>query len=148
VGGRGRGSALASPVALTTRRGATSVATSSPISVRSPILARSIPTTGLTTGVKVTVANLPSSVVVEDLQELFGGDGVKLKSVKMVSDGVSDVVFSRREDAVAAVSKYDNVLLDGRAMVLKMASSMPVARSARTPGTPVAGRLFKNAMQM
>jgi len=86
----------------------------------SVIMKRQIPVGGLTTGTKVTVANLPSAVVVDDLQEVFGADGVRLKSVKLVSDGVAEVVFARREDAVAAVAKYDNVPLDGRAMILKL----------------------------
>lgn len=143
---------------LQTRRAAASSAVASPV-VSSPILRRSIPSSGLTTGTKVTVANLPTGVVVEDLQELFGGDGIKLKSVRIVSDGVSEVVFTRREDAVAAVSKYDNVLLDGRAMILKLEGNAPstkvspVAARARNAGqmsqSPAGpSRLLRNAMQL
>lgn len=70
---------------------------------------------------------LTCSAVLFRLKELFGGDNVKLKSVKFVSEGVCDIVFTRREDAVAAVQKYDGVLLDNRAMILKLAGSAPVA---------------------
>ncbi len=50
--------------------------------------------------------------------------------MRIVSEGVSEVVFSRREDAVAAVAKYNNVLLDGRAMILKLEGGAPITTVA------------------
>jgi len=65
------------------------------------------------------VANLEAHVQKEDLEEIFGKDA-RLKSVKIDMPGVAEVVFARREDAVAAVSKFDRVLLDQRPMMLKL----------------------------
>ncbi|KAJ8363314.1 hypothetical protein SKAU_G00121450 [Synaphobranchus kaupii] len=66
-------------------------------------------------GTKMTVNNLHPRVTEEDIVELFCVCGA-LKRARLVKVGVADVVFVRKDDAVAAYRKYNNRYLDGQPM--------------------------------
>lgn len=55
-------------------------------------------------------------------QELFGALGV-LKRVRMVKQGLAEVVYSKRESALKAISTYHNRELDGKAMQCRLDTS-------------------------
>ncbi|KAG8556364.1 hypothetical protein GDO81_018044 [Engystomops pustulosus] len=66
-------------------------------------------------GTKMTVNNLHPRVTEEDIVELFCVCGA-LKRARLLSPGVAEVVFVRKEDAVGAYKKYNNRYLDGQPM--------------------------------
>ncbi|XP_018430592.1 PREDICTED: polymerase delta-interacting protein 3 [Nanorana parkeri] len=66
-------------------------------------------------GTKMTVNNLHPKVTEEDIVELFCACGA-LKRARLLSPGVAEVVFVRKEDAVGAYKKYNNRYLDGQPM--------------------------------
>ncbi|MBN3300385.1 PDIP3 protein, partial [Amia calva] len=63
-------------------------------------------------GTKLTVNNLHPRVTEEDIVELFCVCGA-LKRARLLRSGVAEVVFVRKDDAVAAYRKYNNRCLDG-----------------------------------
>nr|GLL33788.1 THO complex subunit 4A-like [Ipomoea trifida] len=77
------------------------------------------------TGTKLYISNLEYSVSNEDVKELFSEVG-DLKRYAIHYDrsgrskGTAEVVFSRRQDALAAVKRYNNVQLDGKAMQIEI----------------------------
>ncbi|KAM4720686.1 polymerase delta-interacting protein 3 isoform 2-T2 [Rhinophrynus dorsalis] len=66
-------------------------------------------------GTKMTVNNLHPRVTEEDIVELFCVCGA-LKRARLLSPGVAEVVFVRKDDAVGAYKKYNNRYLDGQPM--------------------------------
>ncbi|XP_066563432.1 polymerase delta-interacting protein 3 isoform X2 [Amia ocellicauda] len=66
-------------------------------------------------GTKLTVNNLHPRVTEEDIVELFCVCGA-LKRARLLRSGVAEVVFVRKDDAVAAYRKYNNRCLDGQPM--------------------------------
>ncbi|XP_077308583.1 polymerase delta-interacting protein 3 isoform X7 [Lithobates pipiens] len=72
-------------------------------------------------GTKMTVSNLHPRVTEEDIVELFCVCGA-LKRARLLSPGVAEVVFVRKEDAVGAYKKYNNRYLD--AVQLQMPKSI------------------------
>ncbi|XP_032545009.1 polymerase delta-interacting protein 3 isoform X2 [Chiroxiphia lanceolata] len=66
-------------------------------------------------GTKMTVNNLHPRVTEEDIVELFCVCGA-LKRARLVHPGVAEVVFVKKEDAIAAYKKYNNRCLDGQPM--------------------------------
>ncbi|XP_004771251.1 polymerase delta-interacting protein 3 isoform X1 [Mustela nigripes] len=66
-------------------------------------------------GTKMTVNNLHPRVTEEDIVELFCVCGA-LKRARLVHPGVAEVVFVKKDDAVAAYKKYNNRCLDGQPM--------------------------------
>ncbi|XP_073442781.1 polymerase delta-interacting protein 3 isoform X2 [Dendrobates tinctorius] len=66
-------------------------------------------------GTKMTVNNLHPRVTEEDIVELFCVCGA-LKRARLLSSGIAEVVFVRKEDAVGAYKKYNNRYLDGQPM--------------------------------
>nr|XP_023685700.1 polymerase delta-interacting protein 3-like isoform X1 [Paramormyrops kingsleyae] len=66
-------------------------------------------------GTKMTVNNLHPRVTEEDIVELFCVCGA-LKRTRLLQAGVVEVVFVRKEDAIAAYRKYNNRCLDGQPM--------------------------------
>ncbi|KAJ4779837.1 THO complex subunit 4 [Rhynchospora pubera] len=68
---------------------------------------------------KLFVSNLDYAVTDEDIQELFSVIGeIKHYSINYDrtgrSEGTAEVVFARHADALVAVKRYDNMLLDGK----------------------------------
>ncbi|WOL01970.1 THO complex subunit 4A-like [Canna indica] len=77
------------------------------------------------TGTKLYISNLEYGVSNEDIKELFSEVGdLKRYSINYDrsgrSKGTAEVVFARRADAVAAVKRYNNVLLDGKPMKIEI----------------------------
>ncbi|XP_061087706.1 polymerase delta-interacting protein 3-like [Conger conger] len=92
-------------------------------------------------GTKMTVNNLHPRVTEEDIVELFCVSGA-LKRARLVKAGVAEVVFVRKEDAVAAYKKYNHRCLDGLPMKCNLhiqgsiiSSDQPILlRLSDTPG--------------
>ncbi|OVA00272.1 RNA recognition motif domain [Macleaya cordata] len=94
---------------------------------------------GIETGTKLYVSNLDIGVTNEDIKELFSEIGA-LKRYAVHYDrtgrssGSAEVVFTRRIDALAAMKRYNNVQLDGKAMKIEIIGTnlgLPVPVSAR-----------------
>ncbi|CAH9108831.1 unnamed protein product [Cuscuta epithymum] len=89
------------------------------------------------TGTKLFISNLEYGVSNEDLKELFSDVGdMKRYGIHYDrsgrSKGTADVVFSRRQDALAAIKRYHNVQLDGKPMKIEI-----VGTNIVTPAPPV-----------
>nr|GMD67138.1 THO complex subunit 4A-like [Ipomoea batatas] len=88
------------------------------------------------TGTKLYVSNLEYGVSNEDIKELFSEVG-DLKRYGIHYDrsgrskGTAEVVYSRRQDALAAVKRYNNVQLDGKPMKIEIVGTNIV--TAPTP---------------
>ncbi|KAJ6796905.1 THO complex subunit 4D-like isoform X1 [Iris pallida] len=92
--------------------------------------------TGLETGAKLYISNLDYGVSNEDIKGLFSEIG-ELKRCAVHYDrngrpsGSAEVMFRRRSDAMAALKRYDNVQLDGKAMKIDL-----VGTNLGVPVTP------------
>ncbi|KAE9615068.1 hypothetical protein Lal_00048526 [Lupinus albus] len=80
---------------------------------------------GVEVGTKLYVSNLDHGVTNEDIRELFSEIG-DLKRYAIHYDknghpsGSSEVVYTRRSDAFAALKRYNDVLLDGKPMKIEI----------------------------
>ncbi|KAJ8750694.1 hypothetical protein K2173_015875 [Erythroxylum novogranatense] len=97
--------------------------------------------TGVEVGTKVYISNLDYGVSNEDIRELFAEVGeVKRYAVHYDktgrASGSAEVVYIRRTDALAALKKYNNVLLDGKPMKIEImgASEMPISTQMNLSG--------------
>lgn len=103
---------------------------------------------GIETGTKLYLSNLDYGVSNDDIKELFLEVG-DLKRCGIHYDrsgrskGTAEVVYSRRQDAVIALKRYNNVLLDGKPMKIELIGTnlMPsLARAMTGPSTSGRGR--------
>ncbi|KAG0504528.1 hypothetical protein KC19_N024400 [Ceratodon purpureus] len=83
---------------------------------------------GIETGTKLYISNLDYAVSTDDIKELFSEVGdVKRCSINYDlsgrSKGTAEVVYSRKIDGVAALKRYNNVQLDGKAMKIEFIGS-------------------------
>nr|GMC96793.1 THO complex subunit 4D [Ipomoea batatas] len=83
---------------------------------------------GLDTGTKLFVSNLDIVVSNDDIRELFSEMGELIRYAIHYdkygrTSGSAEVVFARRSDALKAVKRYNNVLLDGRPMKIEVIGS-------------------------
>ncbi|CAE5963106.1 unnamed protein product [Arabidopsis arenosa] len=102
-------------------------------------------------GTTVYITNLDQGVTNEDIRELYAEIG-ELKRYAIHYDkngrpsGSAEVVYMRKSDALQAMRKYNNVLLDGRPMRLEIlggsAEAAPVA--ARVNVTGLNGRMKRS----
>uniref|UniRef100_M4EH80 RRM domain-containing protein n=1 Tax=Brassica campestris TaxID=3711 RepID=M4EH80_BRACM len=80
---------------------------------------------GVDVETRLHITNLDNGVTNDDIRELFSEIG-ELKRYAIHFDkngrpsGTAEVVYPRRSDAVQALKKYNNVLLDGRPMRLEI----------------------------
>jgi THO complex subunit 4 len=88
----------------------------------------SMAASGIETGTKLYISNLDYAVSNDDIKELFSEIG-HLKRFAVHYDGygrpngTAEVVFTRRSDAIAALKRYNNVLLDGKPMKIEVIGS-------------------------
>ncbi|XP_074298121.1 THO complex subunit 4B-like isoform X2 [Silene latifolia] len=88
------------------------------------------------TGTKLYISNLDYGVSTDDVKELFSEVG-DLKRYTVHYDrsgrskGTAEVVYSRRNDALAAVKRYNNVELDGKPIKIEIVGTN--ISSARAP---------------
>uniref|UniRef100_A0A0A9CPG3 RRM domain-containing protein n=1 Tax=Arundo donax TaxID=35708 RepID=A0A0A9CPG3_ARUDO len=98
------------------------------MSWRPDLFSDSMAASGIETGTKLYISNLDYRVSNEDIKELFSEVG-HLKRFSVHYDGygcpngTAEVVFTRRSDALAALKRYNNVLLDGKAMKIEVIGS-------------------------
>ncbi|KAB2096336.1 hypothetical protein E1A91_A01G105000v1 [Gossypium mustelinum] len=98
---------------------------------------------GVEVGTKLYVSNLDHGVTNEDIRELFSEIGeLKRYSVHYDkngrSSGSAEVVYLRRSDAFAALKRYNNVLLDGKPMIIEIVGAnaeVPVSARINVTGT-------------
>lgn len=95
------------------------------------------------TGTKLYISNLDYGVSNEDIKELFSEVGDLKRSTIHYdrsgrSKGTAEVVFSRRQDALAAVKRYNNVQLDGKPMKIEIIGTNLATATAGSTLTNVA----------
>ncbi|XP_057831102.2 THO complex subunit 4A isoform X2 [Cryptomeria japonica] len=93
------------------------------------------PPPAIETGTKLYISNLDYGVTNEDIKELFSEVGDLKRSTIHYdrsgrSKGTAEVVFARKDDAIAAVKRYNNVQLDGKPIKIEFISA-----SLHTPAT-------------
>lgn len=89
-------------------------------------------------GTKLNISSLDYGVSQEDIKELFSELGDLKRCVVHYdrsgrSKGTAEVVFLRRQDALSAVTKYNNVQLDGKPMKVVVVGTNIVTPGAGPP---------------
>ncbi|RDD37504.1 polymerase delta-interacting protein 3 [Trichoplax sp. H2] len=75
----------------------------------------------------VVVSNLYYTVTEDDIKELFGAIG-RLRSARLNTNGIAEVVYVNESDAIKAVSSYHNRSLDGYPMHCKLVTDHDYAQ--------------------
>lgn len=93
---------------------------------------------GTESSTKLYISNLHYGVTREDIQELFSEMGhLKHCAVHYDSNrhptGSAEVIFTRRSEALAALKRYNNVRLDGKAMKIEVIGADLGLSAAATP---------------
>jgi len=93
-------------------------------------------TGGYQTGYKLRVSNLHFDVSTEDIKDLFSKVGDLKRAVVHYdksgrSEGTAEVVFSRKQDALNALKKFNNNPLDGRVMKVELLGPNVISRGTR-----------------
>ncbi|KAF8080491.1 hypothetical protein N665_0939s0003 [Sinapis alba] len=148
-GGRGNGPARRGPLAVNSR--------TTSFTINKPVRrTRSLPwqtglfedglraagVSGVDVETRLHITNLDNGVTNDDIRELFSEIG-ELKRYAIHFDkngrpsGTAEVVYPRRSDAVQALKKYNNVLLDGRPMRLEILGG-------KNSEAPLSGRVNVN----
>ncbi len=70
------------------------------------------------TGTKLSVSNLDRGVTETDVRDLFSEMG-ELQSSRLFDNGVAEVVYKSKQDAMDAINRYHGVPLDGKPMIIK-----------------------------
>ncbi|KAK4789340.1 hypothetical protein SAY86_020659 [Trapa natans] len=101
---------------------------------------------GIEIGTKLYVSNLDCGVTNDDIRELFSEIGdVKRYAIHYDKTGrpggSAEVVYTRRSDALLALKRYNNVLLDGKPMKIEIVGAKSeVPFSAQINVTGLNGR--------
>lgn len=94
---------------------------------------------GIESGTKLYISNLHYGVTKEDIQELFSEMGhLKHCAVHYNNNrhptGSAEVIFTRRSEALAALKRYNNVRLDGKAMKIEViGADLGISAAAAAP---------------
>lgn len=83
-------------------------------------------------GHRIVVSNLHSSVIEDDIKELFEDIG-QLLSAKLVRPGVAEVIYKNLKDAQKAVDTYHNRQLDGQPMKCLLVNKRPMNQATGIP---------------
>ncbi|KAJ7568108.1 hypothetical protein O6H91_01G018700 [Diphasiastrum complanatum] len=96
---------------------------------------------GIETGIKLYISNLEYGVSNEDVKELFSEVG-ELKHCSINYDrigrskGTAEVVYTKKEDAISAIKRYNSVQLDGKPMKIEViGTSISEELSTRSGGS-------------
>ncbi|KAL6532609.1 hypothetical protein OROHE_014031 [Orobanche hederae] len=104
---------------------------------------RALPS-AIETGTKLYISNLDYGVSTEDIKELFAEVG-DMKRYMIHYDrigrskGTAEVVFSRRQDALTAIKRYNNVQLDGKPMKIELVGTNISTSAAGLPSSGAFG---------
>ncbi|CAH8365776.1 unnamed protein product [Eruca vesicaria subsp. sativa] len=162
-GGRGNGPARRGPLAVNAPR-------TSSFTINKPVRrTRSVPwqnglfedglraagVSGVDVETRLHITNLDNGVTNDDIRELFSEIG-ELKRYAIHFDkngrpsGTAEVVYPRRSDAIQALKKYNNVLLDGRPMRLEILggnnSEVPLSGRVNVNVSGLNGRLKRTVV--
>ncbi|CAF3822612.1 unnamed protein product [Rotaria sordida] len=126
------------------KRTSTGVPISSRITSNTSTVSKPISTTqSISIPGTILVTNLQPSVTEEDVIELFSEIG-RINEITTLSQGCVQIIYTKREHAEQAVTKYHNRLLDGQFMYvsLQQSSSYPkitnnIQQSAKENGTSI-----------
>ncbi|KAJ6639213.1 polymerase delta-interacting protein 3 [Pseudolycoriella hygida] len=85
-----------------------------------------------TSGYRIVVSNLHSSVSQSDIKELFEDIGT-LVEARLVRTGVAEVIYSSMKDAETAVDTYHNRQLDGQPMKCLLVNPRSIENKPTAP---------------
>jgi len=97
-------------------------------------------------GSSILVSNLDTEVSADDVKTIFGALGEVVKAVVNYdkegnSLGTAEVTFAKSDDAQKAVEEYDGAEVDGRAMYIKVISTLLPPPPKQFVVTPNAAKL-------
>jgi len=113
--------------------------------------AKSAASSRLEAGSSILVSNLDTVVSAEDVKTIFGALGEVVKAVVNydkdgTSLGTAEVTFAKPDDAQKAVEEYDGAEVDGRAMYIKVISTLLPPPPKQLVVTPSAAKIAQQQM--